>query len=99
MDSFSYWPADIAALNPHFGTAADLKNLSSSLHARDMSLMVDVVVNHVATPQGSEFAPNSTYGEFDASSDFHEFCWITDYSNQTNVEQCTYTRGAPGKMG
>jgi alpha-amylase len=41
-----YWQQNIDALNPNFGTAEDLKALSSALHTRGMYLMVDVVVNH-----------------------------------------------------
>ena len=51
-----------------------------------MYLMVDVVVNHMVSsadpPDYSNFSPFST------QSDFHSECFITDYSNQTNVEQC-----------
>lgn len=34
---------DISKTNDKFGTAQDLKDLSSALHARGMYLMVDVV--------------------------------------------------------
>lgn len=51
-----------------------------------MYLMVDVVVNHLGgtsvPPDYSQFAP------FNKESDFHPFCWITDYTNQTDVERC-----------
>lgn len=33
------------SLNPHFGTADDLKALSRAVHERAMYLMVDIVVN------------------------------------------------------
>lgn len=81
-----YWTTDQNSLNDHFGTADDLNALSSALHDRGMYLMVDVVVNHMGgtsvPPDYSQFAP------FNQESDFHPFCWITDYNNQTNVEQC-----------
>ena len=32
--------------------------------------------------------PDQTYGPFNATSSYHPFCWITDYTNQTQVEQC-----------
>ena len=48
--------------------------------------MVDVVVNHLvsqnSTPSFSAFNP------FNDQSYFHPRCLITDYNNQTNVEQC-----------
>lgn len=42
-----YWAQDIYAVNPNFGTEADLIALSAALHARGMYLMVDVVTNHM----------------------------------------------------
>jgi len=83
-----YWSRAIDSLNAHFGTSDDLKALSSALHARNMFLMIDVVVNHMAA---TALPPNlnySIYEPFSAAADFHSFCFITDYSNQTNVEQC-----------
>ncbi len=44
-----YWIADITQLNDRFGTEDDLKALIADLHARDMYLMVDVVVNNVVS--------------------------------------------------
>ncbi|OSX57023.1 glycoside hydrolase family 13 protein [Postia placenta MAD-698-R-SB12] len=81
-----YWTVDQNSLNSHFGNESDLLELSSQLHSRGMYLMLDVVVNHMAAdtlpPDYVLFAP------FNAESDFHTFCWITNYNNQTNVEQC-----------
>jgi hypothetical protein len=39
----SYWTLDLSKTNDKFGSAQDLKDLSSALHARGMYLMVDVV--------------------------------------------------------
>ncbi len=51
-----------------------------------MLLMVDVVVNHMASPTDP---PNYlTYQPFSSPSFFHPECFISDYNNQTNVEQC-----------
>lgn len=83
-----YWTLDPSTLNSNFGTADELKSLSTALHAKGMYLMVDVVINHVAATSSSDFTPSSSYGPFSATDDFHPFCWITDYTNQTNVEQC-----------
>ena len=48
--------------------------------------MVDIVVNHLVSkdppPSFSAFNP------FNEASDFHPRCNITDYNNQTQVEQC-----------
>lgn len=82
-----YWPVDIFDINSHYGTADDLKSLSSALHKRSMYLMLDVVVNHlVSNSNPPQFTTD--FKPFNAQSDFHPECFITDYNNQTNVEQC-----------
>lgn len=43
----SYLTKSSYSVNSNFGTADDLKNLSSALHDRGMYLMVDVVANHL----------------------------------------------------
>jgi alpha-amylase len=44
--------------------------LSSALHSRGMYLMVDIVVNHVATTQpGASFNPGTSYGPFTSQDD------------------------------
>jgi alpha-amylase len=83
-----YWSLDVSQLNSNFGTATDLKDLATALHAKGMYLMVDIVINHVAATSSSTFTPSSSYGPFSEQDDFHTFCWITDYTNQTMVEQC-----------
>ncbi|KAI0655767.1 glycoside hydrolase family 13 protein [Cubamyces menziesii] len=81
-----YWTQDINSLNSHFGSADDLKALSSALHKRGMYLMVDVVVNHMA---GTSDPPNfSSFQPFSSQSDFHAECFVSNYDNQTEVEQC-----------
>lgn len=89
-----YWTRDLNTLNPKFGTPGDLKALSSALHDRNMYLMVDVVVNHYVAPPTniSEKIPQSfdftSLAPFTSANDFHPQCFITDASNQTEVEQC-----------
>ncbi|KAI8992740.1 glycoside hydrolase family 13 protein [Trametes punicea] len=81
-----YWTQDINSINPHFGSPDDLKALSSALHDRGMYLMVDVVVNHMA---GTSDPPNfSVFQPFSSQSDFHAECFVSNYDNQTEVEQC-----------
>ena len=41
-----YWASDFTKLNPHLGTEAELKALIEAAHAKDMKIMVDVVLNH-----------------------------------------------------
>lgn len=50
--------------------------------------MLDVVANHLGA-YWRDFDPtNAGYGPFSEASDFHPLCFIQDYSNQTEVEQC-----------
>ena len=81
-----YWAQDIYKLNPHFGTSDDLIALSNALHVRKMYLMVDVVVNHFGPANSS--ASYASFNPLNQPSDFHPECLITDYNNQTDVEQC-----------
>lgn len=43
-----YWTQDFYKINDHFGNAADLKDLRQALTAKNMWLMIDIVMNHVA---------------------------------------------------
>ena len=43
-----YWITDFTAVDPHFGTAADLQALVAAAHARGMKLYLDIIVNHTA---------------------------------------------------
>ena len=43
-----YWQEDPGAVEPRFGTEAELVELSEALRARGMGLILDVVTNHVA---------------------------------------------------
>ncbi|KAJ3720226.1 GH13 alpha-amylase precursor [Lentinula guzmanii] len=89
-----YWPQNINSLNTNFGSADDLKSLSSALHDKGMYLMVDVVVNHVvANPTNTSNVWPETFDysllqPFGGSNSFHTQCFISDYNNQTDVEQC-----------
>jgi len=85
-------------VDQHFGSADDLKDLSSALHKQDMFLMLDVVVNHMlttlplnVTTSSFDVRRNSSTTDmmpFADMSDFHPLCFIMDYNNQTEVEQC-----------
>ena len=83
-----YWTLNPLNLNAEFGTADDLKALAQALHDKKMYLQVDIVINHVAATSSSSFAPSEAYGPFAAKDDYHPFCWIQDYSNQSQVENC-----------
>jgi alpha-amylase len=79
-----YWMRDVRQLNDHFGTADDLKALSTELHRRGMFLMVDVVVNDVMS---TSTTPDLTQYMFTQPDQYHPFCWA-NYSNATSAEIC-----------
>ncbi|KAG8892335.1 hypothetical protein FRB99_002796, partial [Tulasnella sp. 403] len=84
-----YWPQNLNNLNSHFGTPDDLKALSDALHKRGMYLMVDIVVNHIAATATPPSLTYTNYTPFDTQTDYHPFCWVKNYDNQTEVEQCS----------
>eukprot|EP00928_Gymnodinium_smaydae_P052403 TRINITY_DN3625_c0_g1_i2.p1 TRINITY_DN3625_c0_g1~~TRINITY_DN3625_c0_g1_i2.p1 ORF type:complete len:886 (-),score=199.06 TRINITY_DN3625_c0_g1_i2:377-3034(-) len=45
-----YWPTDLNAINAHFGSEQDLKELVLSMHQRLMKVVVDVNLNHAGGP-------------------------------------------------
>ena len=42
-----YAATDLYAVDPHFGTLEDYRDLSAALHARGMKLVIDLVPNHI----------------------------------------------------
>ncbi|KAI1132486.1 alpha-amylase [Nemania abortiva] len=82
-----YWAQDIYNLNAHFGTAADLKQLSTELHNRGMYLMVDVVVNHFAANTAPANVDYSQFVPFNSASQFHSYCPI-NFNDDNSVIKC-----------
>ncbi|KAE8155105.1 glycoside hydrolase superfamily [Aspergillus avenaceus] len=91
-----YWPQDLYSLNSKFGTHQDLLDLSEAVHKRGMYLMMDTVINNMASmtnlPTGSsKVASEIDYQilePFNSSSYFHPYCKITDWNNYTNAQLC-----------
>ena len=79
-----YHLTNLYKLNTNFGTEDDLKNLISACHKKDIWVMVDVVANHVG-PVGTDF---SKITPFNKAEHYHDWCDITDWSNQWQVENC-----------
>lgn len=86
-----YWGIDPNSFDTPYGSADDLKHLSTQLHAKGMYLMVDVVTNHLAQAADpnhvdfSKFAP-----PFNRADLFHPYCPV-DYNNMANktqLEEC-----------
>jgi len=42
-----YWAVDLERLNPHFGDLATLRAFVNEAHARGMSVLLDIVTNHL----------------------------------------------------
>ncbi|KAK4235791.1 hypothetical protein C8A03DRAFT_46130 [Achaetomium macrosporum] len=80
-----YWAQDIWAVNPAFGTEADLAELARALHDRNMHLMVDIVTNHMGFMGCRTCVDYTKFNPFSSSSYFHTPCTI-DYNNQTSIE-------------
>ncbi|KAJ6617918.1 glycoside hydrolase family 13 protein [Mycena sp. CBHHK59/15] len=85
-----YWPKNMYALNPSFGTEQDLVDLVAAVHSRGMYIMVDCVVNHFAN-SGEKVAWEELV-PFNNSSYFHPKCEI-DWGNQTSIELCWMGNG------
>mmetsp|Transcript_17567 Transcript_17567/g.36594 ORF Transcript_17567/g.36594 Transcript_17567/m.36594 type:complete len:683 (+) Transcript_17567:48-2096(+) len=49
-----YWAKDHYQIDPHYGTPQDLKDLVNGLHDRNMTFMLDIVVNHVGPVHSSK---------------------------------------------
>ena len=43
-----YWITDFTAVDPHFGTAADMTRFVDAAHGRGMKVYMDIIVNHTA---------------------------------------------------
>ncbi|KAF7340243.1 Alpha-amylase [Mycena venus] len=85
-----YWPQNIYALNPNFGTEQDFKDLVAACHSRGMYLMVDTVINHFANR--GEIVNYQAFVPFSDERFFHPRCEI-DWGNQTSIERCWMGNG------
>jgi len=79
-----YHLTNLYNLNSHFGSESDFKNLISTCHSKGIWVMVDVVANHVG-PVGTDY---SQINPFNSAEHYHDYCDITDWNNQWQVENC-----------
>lgn len=68
-DDNGYDISDYKAINPEYGTIADLEELLEGLHQRDMKLLMDLVVNH--TSDEHEFFRSSRSSLDNAHRDYY----------------------------
>ncbi|KAL2007729.1 hypothetical protein VTN00DRAFT_7711 [Thermoascus crustaceus] len=83
-----YWQQDVYSLNSNYGTPDDLRALSSALHDRGMYLMVDVVANHMGYAGPGSSVDYTVFKPFNDQKYFHPYCSISNYNDQSNVEDC-----------
>ena len=79
-----YWGEDFSAVDPHYGTLADYKRLSGSIHAAGMYLVQDIVVNHVANFIAYD-------GQWSAADPVANFRLIPDANGRTAPTQWPFT--------
>lgn len=84
----AYWAQDLYALDLHFGTEDDLRDLIAAVHDRGMLLMLDIVVNHMGYAGTGWEVDYSIFNPFNDQKYFHDYCEITEPTNQTNNEVC-----------
>lgn len=76
---------DVTKLNPRFGTSNDLKSLIQAAHDRGIYVMVDIVINHIATmPRGKgtikEMLDQDPLMMYRDEGSYHNpYCRIRDY--------------------
>lgn len=83
-------------LNPNFGSADDLLNLSTELHKRNMYLLVDVVASEMAVDIGNHNMTADTKIDYSAfspapfndESSYNPYCPIVDWQNVTEYQDC-----------
>jgi len=103
-DSYhGYAATDLYAVDSHFGTLQDYKNLSDALHARGMKLVIDLVPNHIGVqhpwildPPAPDWLHGTLQTHRSAQSDFYRLvdphapmeAWI-------NITNGWFTDGMP----
>ena len=91
-----YWAQDIYQIQTRFGSIEDLEQLVQECHNHNISVMVDVVPNHMGYQAGCDWewenCPNledfSMFYPFNKPEYYHTPCQITDNLNQEEMERC-----------
>ncbi|KAK3069317.1 hypothetical protein LTR53_012438, partial [Teratosphaeriaceae sp. CCFEE 6253] len=87
-DPYTHLLEDLYALNPNFGTADDLRQLISDIHARGMLVMLDIVVNHMAYAGPGWDVDHRVLNPFNDGKYYHDYCTVDDPTSQTNTQEC-----------
>ena len=81
-----YWAKDWTALDPNFGTKADLANLVKKAHAHGIRIVLDGVINHTGPVTDTDIAwPNY----------WVRTSPVCDYKNYQNTTECTLVANLP----
>lgn len=72
-----YWTTDLGALEPAFGTAADLAKLAGGLERRHMGLILDLVLNHVAPEAALQKRHPDWFHHLGPIEDWHDPVQVT----------------------
>ena len=80
-----YAVRDYYAINPDYGTAAELKRLIREAHARSMKVIIDIVANHTSWDsvlmKRPEFYERDAQGQITYPHDWYDIAAL-NYSNQ-----------------
>jgi alpha-amylase len=81
-----YWTRDWTALDPNFGTKADLANLVKKAHAHGIRIVLDAVINHTGPVTETDVVwPNY----------WVRTSPVCDYKNYQNTTECTLVANLP----
>lgn len=81
-----YWAKDWTAIDPNFGTKADLKELVEKAHKQGIRIVMDVVINHT----GPVTEKDEAY-----PSDWVRTSPQCKYTNYENTTACTLVKNLP----
>ncbi|KAH7831144.1 alpha-amylase catalictic domain containing protein [Monocercomonoides exilis] len=79
-----YHATNFYALNTNYGNESEFREFLRECKKRDIWVMVDLVFNH-AGPVGTDF---SKIYPFNKAEHYHDWCDVSDWHNQWQVENC-----------
>lgn len=90
-----YWAKNFEKMNPHMGTLEDLHQLIDEAHARNMKIMVDVVLNH--TGYGTNIVQPDSKGikNYPTDEDRQRFKGMLRQDGSMDMVQGEISKGLP----